>query len=131
MYDIATKGVNKLSGELSTAFVKVAEENAAAQDLDSAAIFDSGIVEQVAKKGNDNVSDDDSEATTTVPEQLEDYESDMDMERDMDSSAEASEPFETVVKFEPPSAVIDAGKEDKKQVANQVMISSGYSVIKS
>lgn len=126
MYDIATKGVNKLSGELSTAFVKVAEENAAAQDLDSAAIFDSGIVEQVSNK-----NEEDAETTTVIAtEKLEDYESDMETESDMDADAEASEPFETVVKFEPPS-VVAVAKEDKKQVENKVMISSGYSVIKS
>lgn len=126
MYDIATKSVNKLSGELSTAFVKVAEENANAQDLDKAAIFDSGIIEQVAGKNKNE-----PEITTTESAKVEDYESDMDMESDMDSSAEPSEPFETIVKFEPPTPVVDAIKNEKQQSANQVMISSGYSVIKS
>lgn len=37
MYDIPTQTVNKLNGELSTAFVNVAEENATAQDEESIA----------------------------------------------------------------------------------------------
>lgn len=35
MYDIPTQTVNKLNGELSTAFVNVAEENATAQDAET------------------------------------------------------------------------------------------------
>lgn len=47
MYDIATKGVTHLNGELSLAFVKVAEENANTHNLDEMPIVDSGIVEQM------------------------------------------------------------------------------------
>ncbi|XP_058066336.1 fibrous sheath CABYR-binding protein-like [Anopheles bellator] len=50
MYDIATKGVTHLSGELSSAFVRVAEENAQTQNLDEMPIVDSGIVEQMEPK---------------------------------------------------------------------------------
>lgn len=35
MYDISTKTVNKLNGELSSSFVNVAEENAKTQDIDT------------------------------------------------------------------------------------------------
>lgn len=110
MYDIATKTVSKLSGELSTAFVNVAESNASAQDLDGVAITDSGIVEQVSNKT--------IETTTITPD-------DMDME---DSDAEGSEVQESIVKFEPAPTVPEV---KKPSFENKVMISGGYSVIKS
>lgn len=45
MYDIATQSVSKLRGELSSAFVEVAESNANSQELDNLAAA-SDIVEQ-------------------------------------------------------------------------------------
>lgn len=45
MYDVATQTVSKLRGELSSAFVEVAESNANSQELDSVADA-SDIVEQ-------------------------------------------------------------------------------------
>jgi hypothetical protein len=45
MYDVATQTVSKLRGELSSAFVEVAESNANSQELDSLADA-SDIVEQ-------------------------------------------------------------------------------------
>ncbi|XP_052859853.1 histone-lysine N-methyltransferase 2D-like [Anopheles cruzii] len=56
MYDIATKGVTHLSGELSSAFVRVAEENAQTQNLDEVPIVDSGIVEQMEPKSATSAS---------------------------------------------------------------------------
>lgn len=53
MYDISTQHVNKLSGELSSAFVNVAEENARAQDIENVSISDSGIVEQMVPNSTD------------------------------------------------------------------------------
>ncbi|ALC41388.1 CG12964 [Drosophila busckii] len=40
MYDIATRNVSKLNGELSSTFVNVAEENASSEDLEHAATVD-------------------------------------------------------------------------------------------
>jgi len=115
MYDIPTKAVSRLNGELSTAFVKVAESNASAQDLDGS-ITDSGIVEQMT---NQTITE---EFTTTTGYP------DLDMEADdMDAEAEGSEHVETVVKYE--SA--PTPEEKKPSFENKVMISSGYSVIKS
>lgn len=52
MYDIGTQLVNRLKGELSSAFVDVAESNAKAQDEDDSSerlmsLSDSGIYEQM------------------------------------------------------------------------------------
>lgn len=51
MYDIGTKIVSRLKGELSTAFVNVAESNANAQEHDAnnenLTLVDSGIFEQM------------------------------------------------------------------------------------
>uniref|UniRef100_A0A182PPH1 Uncharacterized protein n=1 Tax=Anopheles epiroticus TaxID=199890 RepID=A0A182PPH1_9DIPT len=58
MYDIATKGVTHLSGELSAAFVQVAEENAKTQNFDEVPIVDSGIVEQMETKSSSESSQD-------------------------------------------------------------------------
>uniref|UniRef100_A0A182FDX3 Uncharacterized protein n=1 Tax=Anopheles albimanus TaxID=7167 RepID=A0A182FDX3_ANOAL len=58
MYDIATKGVTHLSGELSAAFVQVAEENAKTQNLDrEMPIVDSGIVEQMETRSSTEAVD--------------------------------------------------------------------------
>lgn len=119
MYDIATKAVSKLNGELSSAFVRVAESNASAQDLDGAQIMDSGIIEQMVNK---NATSEEEITTTILPERDE-----MDME---DSDFEGSENVESVVKFEE-AAPLAKGEPAKKSLENKVMISSGYSVIKS
>lgn len=142
MYDIPTKAVNKLSGELSTAFVNVAEDNVTTHDIDGAAIYDSGIVEQVKPDQQDNVPEQNSEeqqepqeeeTTTTVVTNSQSNdgsaEYDMDMETGFDASAEGSENVETIVKFDAP--IETTKKEEDKQVENKVMINSGYSVIKS
>lgn len=130
MYDIATKAVNRLSGELSTAFVNVAEENATAQDLDGAAIYDSGIVEQVNAGSNEEQGiEETAETTTAVSNDSAEYDTNYDMDMGVgDSSAEGSENIETVVKFETPKEIV---KEEEKKAENQVQINSGYSVIKS
>lgn len=49
MYDVATQTVSKLSGELSTAFVEVAETNAQSKDFDQITLADSGMVESSVK----------------------------------------------------------------------------------
>uniref|UniRef100_A0AAG5DD48 Uncharacterized protein n=1 Tax=Anopheles atroparvus TaxID=41427 RepID=A0AAG5DD48_ANOAO len=59
MYDIATKGVTHLSGELSAAFVQVAEDNAKTQNFDEvSSIVDTGIVEQMETKASQESSPD-------------------------------------------------------------------------
>lgn len=141
MYDIPTKAANKLSGELSSAFVNVAEDNATSHDIDGAAIYDSGIVEQVKPdqdaeqepETNSEEQSEEKEETSTEVKPTEsdnnsaEYDTDMDMA--YDATAEGSENLETVVKFDAP--IETTKKEDDKHVENKVMISSGYSVIKS
>lgn len=58
MYDIASKTVNRLKGELSTAFVDVAEANANAQENDNVPVTltDSGIFEQMSTATNDDAT---------------------------------------------------------------------------
>lgn len=75
MYDIATKGVTHLSGELSAAFVQVAEDNAKTQNFDEvSSIVDTGIVEQMETKSSQESSVDygaSSYALTSSEEQEE------------------------------------------------------------
>uniref|UniRef100_A0A336LJT7 CSON008465 protein n=1 Tax=Culicoides sonorensis TaxID=179676 RepID=A0A336LJT7_CULSO len=139
MYDIPTKAVNKLSGELSSAFVSVAEENATTHDIDGASILDSGIIEQVKpgsesdQSSQENKDEEDEEITTiqsqTTHSHNDSVEYDTDMDMGDDASAEGSENIETVVKFDVP---VETVKETPaKPEENKVLISSGYSVIKS
>lgn len=62
MYDIASGNVNKISGDLSNAFVEAAENNSLSKDFDSLAIEGEGIPENfdkdskdVAAEGSENV----------------------------------------------------------------------------
>ncbi|XP_036330561.1 daxx-like protein [Rhagoletis pomonella] len=50
MYDISTGAVNKLNGELSSAFVNVAEENASSEDLEHASTLDPSVLETMMHK---------------------------------------------------------------------------------
>lgn len=100
MYDIGTQKVNKLSGELSSAFVNVAEENANAQDMENASISDSGIVEQMAS--NATKTSDENTASETF-----------------DSDSQPSGIIETFVR---PPANFNPNE-------NKIIINSGYSVI--
>jgi len=104
MYDISLQRVNKLSGELSSAFVNVAEENASAQDMDNVSLSDSGIVEQMSAKIDR--SDENSGA-----ERFDD-----------ESDHESQQPSEIVSTYIKPN-------DDEKQNVNQIVINSGYSVI--
>ncbi|XP_037034655.1 uncharacterized protein LOC119073358 [Bradysia coprophila] len=104
MYDIGLQRVNKLSGELSSAFVDVAEENASAQDMDNVSLSDSGIIEQMSTKISR--SDENSGA--------ENFDDESDHE-----SQQASEIVSTYIK---PTA-------EEKENVNQIVINSGYSVI--
>jgi hypothetical protein len=56
MYDISTKAVNKLDGELSTKFVNVAEENAEAEeDISTTAVVET--ITEVIDRSDSNVSE--------------------------------------------------------------------------
>jgi hypothetical protein len=89
MYDVLSKTVNRLSGELSSKFVDVAEEN----------VFDdeTKIFDQVDR----------------IDESVED-----------DAEAEPSSIVESVV-------TLDSKPVSKEEPENKIVISSGYSVIKS
>lgn len=107
MYDIATQHANKLSGELSSAFVNVAEENANAQDMDNSSISDSGIVQQMAQRRADDDVNDAAE--------------------EFDSLGVQSEQVPAVV-----GLMLPAASQQQQLISlngNQVQINSGYSVI--
>lgn len=90
MYDIPTQTVSRLNGELSTAFVNVAEDNANTQDPDA--------------------------ATASAEQSTEAIDS-------ADAEDQPSNIVETYVKFE--------SEADSKADQPQVLINSGYSVIKN
>ncbi|XP_067631540.1 uncharacterized protein [Eurosta solidaginis] len=50
MYDISTGAVNRLNGELSSAFVNVAEENASSEDFEHASTLDPSVLETMMQK---------------------------------------------------------------------------------
>lgn len=104
MYDIISKTVSRLSGELSSKFVDVAEENATAQDED----------------GNPIASPNKTVEIDRIDENIE-----SDQEFDDDQDEAASEVVESVVKFD--SSPITPENE----TPNKVSISSGYSSIKN
>ncbi|XP_049876784.1 uncharacterized protein LOC126374293 [Pectinophora gossypiella] len=62
MYDIATGNVNKLSGELSNAFVEAAENNSLSKDIEKLAIEGEGTPENFEKD-----DDRDADASENVP----------------------------------------------------------------
>lgn len=107
MYDISSQRVNKLSGELSSAFVNVAEENANAQDIENVSISDSGIIEQMMAGQNPKTFENDQDENSAS--------------ENFDSDSQASGIIEAFMK--PP--------ENFNQTENKVVINSGYSVITS
>lgn len=116
MYDIVTQSVNKLSGELSTAFVNVAESNAQTENIDSAQIVDSGIVEQM-----------DTESTLAGDSTPRYYGEDVYVQKEIqdrldEMEAEPSDFVETRIRYELPA--------NHKLTDEDVDISSSYSVIK-
>lgn len=102
MYDILTKTVNKLDGELSTKFVNVAEENADIQEDIPAR--QTSIIE----RSDINVSDQGSE------------QSDEEIEEEVQA---ASNIVESIAKY-------DELPRPNEEI-NHVLISSGYSNIKN
>lgn len=122
MYDISTQSVNKLSGELSTAFVNVAESNAQTDNLESAQIVDSGIVEQMDTESA-LASEDDS--STTQRHFAEDDFVEKEIQDRLDElEAEPSDLVETRIRYELPA-------NHKYTDLDDVVINSGYSVIKN
>lgn len=120
MYDISTQSVNKLSGELSTAFVNVAESNAQTENIDSAQIVDSGIVEQMDTEST--LAGEDANTTTTARYFGEDAYVHKEIQDRLDElEAEPSDFVETRIRYELPA----------NHKYTDVDISSGYSVIKN
>lgn len=119
MYDISTQSVNKLSGELSTAFVNVAESNAQTENIDSAQIVDSGIVEQMDTEATLTGGD----ANTTVRYSAgEDAYVHKEIQDRLDElETEPSDFVETRIRYELPA--------NHKYTDKDVDISSSYSVI--
>jgi len=64
MYDIPTKSVNRLSGELSSKFVDVAEDNANAEDEHGSLITDQ--IDRIDEDIYDNFEDSESEPSDIV-----------------------------------------------------------------
>lgn len=64
MYDIASGNVNKLSGDLSNAFVEAAENNSLSKDIESLAIEGTGIPENFNKDSKDELA---AEGSDNVP----------------------------------------------------------------
>lgn len=109
MYDIISKTVSRLSGELSSKFVDVAEENATAQDED----------------GNPIAS---PNRTVEIDRIDRNIESDQEFDDEDDEETHhgaASEVVETVVKFD------NSPITPENKTPNKVSISSGYSSIKN
>jgi kinesin family protein 13 len=104
MYDISSKTVNKLNGELSSAFVNVAEENAKTQDMEHATITDTGILEQLAETHRPN--------------------DDVEYDYDSRTGGESLSGQSNESQFYNKDLI-------SQKTANKVLISSGYSVIKS
>lgn len=115
MYDIISKTVSRLSGELSSKFVDVAEEN----------IFDevSASIDRmdVGFKDEDSQADP-SEIVESLEESLEAEPSKIVESIEENIQAEPSETVESIVKPDSKPA---------EQFENKIDISSGYSVIKS
>lgn len=113
MYDISTHHANRLNGELSSAFVNVAEENANAQDIENSAISDSGIVQQMAQRRS---------ADADVNDAAEEDDGD-------DSIGVQSEQVlvDTAAPLTLPSR--DTPTQQQTGINNRVQINSGYSVI--
>lgn len=109
MYDIQTQSVNKLTGELSSAFVKVAEANANAQDMENVSIADSGLLEKMPTNPAPT-----QQITKRVDSFVDDEEADGD---DDDSQSQGSVRIEYAVK---------PNYNDKRY---KIDISSGYSHI--
>lgn len=112
MYDISTKAVNRLKGELSTAFVDVAESNADAQLKENAEenyvkLIDSKIVEKMPSINSEQ------EKVTII-----------------EAQSAKSHKLRSVVPHSHYSGTFSAIRTNTSPSTPTVSISSGYSVIK-
>lgn len=113
MYDIATQTVSKLRGELSSAFVEVAESNANSQELDNLADA-SDIVEQWKQSPFEVESGEEPLAASS-----EMYEDRVLPREVVDISTPATNPELNYYKIEE--------KAENDKINNIVVVSSGYS----
>lgn len=106
MYDIGTRVISRLKGELSSAFVNVAESNANAQEDDinneNVTLIDTGIHEKMTAMESEN------EKITIIQ-----------------AHSLGSQPNRVIFRRDSP-ALSKLNKEDAKKIS----ISAGYSVIK-
>lgn len=107
MYDITTKSVNKLDGELSTRFVNVAEENSDIhEDLPPIVSKKISTVAPLIDRSDVDIEDQDT------------------AEENDDAQPAETNIVETIVKY-------DEHPRENPNEDNKVLISSGYSVIKN
>lgn len=103
MYDVVTKSVNKLDGELSTKFVNVAEEN-------------SDLQEELPANYSQEVTETIDRSDVELAEEQENEE-----------DIEESQPAETNIV----ESIVKYDENPRPREENKVLISSGYSVIKN
>lgn len=115
MYDIISKTVSRLSGELSSKFVDVAEENIFDEPTGAIDRMDVGIADEDSHA-------DPSETVESFGESLEANPSEIVESIEENMQAEPSEVVESIVKPDSKPA---------GHLENKIDISSGYSVIKN
>lgn len=103
MYDIGTRSISRLKGELSSAFVNVAESNANAQD--------------------DDIN---NESVTLIDTNIHEKMTAMDSENEKITIIHANSYGPKATRLRDSSTSTNTNKEDIKKIS----ISSGYSVIK-
>lgn len=110
MYDIGTKIVSRLKGELSSAFVNVAESNANAQEDDdnhkNIQLIDSGIFEKMPAMNSEN------EKITIIQAQ---------------SSSSTTKHNQPIFRRDNSQTIVNVKSNDDP---SKISISSGYSVIR-
>jgi len=132
MYDVATQTVSKLRGELSSAFVEVAESNANSQELDNLAAA-SDIVEQWKQSPFEVESDEEPLAASSemyedrvLPREVVDISS-LSTNQEL-SYDEIEEKNKSPVQGYLVSAASEPDSEaNNDQASNMVIVSSGYS----
>lgn len=141
MYDVSTQTVSKLSGELSSAFVEVAETNAQSKDFDQLALTDSGMIESSVKV----VAETKSQSSKTIPKEHKHNNhkaiyTDVDPKKhsviEKNNSKQRTADYgnkiaqtTTEKSLNVRKTIEDSSSEESKPV-NQVLISSGYSRMK-
>lgn len=135
MYDLASKSVSKLNGDLSTSFVEVAESNAKNQDLDTSALIDPMDEEREEHDDQDEEEDDEKvaegseihEVRVPFPDHDLDVESSDRFEQFVDVSGmsiDRRDPYVSPADLIMSPSELHAVPSSQK---NEVVISSGYS----